>query len=52
MGFISYSFFIIFAAGFVCCVNHRGEWFIMEIVVGLIFGIFVGVIVGLQIRDY
>ena len=52
MGFISYLFFIIFAAGFVCCVNHRGEWFIMEIVCGLIFGVFVGVIIGLQIRDY
>ena len=52
MGFISYLFFIIFAAGFGCCVNHRGEWFIMEIVCGLIFGVFVGVIIGLQIRDY
>ena len=52
MGFISYLFFIIFAIGFVGCVNHRGEWFIMEIVWGLIFGIFVGVIIGLQIRDY
>ena len=30
----------------------KGEWFIMEIVVGLIFGIFVGVIIGLQISDY
>ena len=52
MGFISYLFFIIFAIGLVCCVYRRGEWFIMEIVIGLIFGIFVGVIVGLQIRDY
>ena len=52
MGFISYLIFIIIAIGFVGCVNHRGEWFIMEIVVGLIFGIFIGVIVGLQIRDY
>ena len=52
MGFISYLFFIIFAIGFVGCVNHKGEWFIMEIVCGLIFGIFIGVIVGLQIRDY
>ena len=52
MGFISYFIFVIIATGFVCCVNHKGEWFIMEIVVGLIFGIFVGVIIGLQISDY
>ena len=52
MGFISYFIFVIIAIGFVGYVNHRGEWFIMEIVVGLIFGIFVGVIIGLQIRDY
>ena len=55
MGFISYLIFIIFAIGFVGYVNHRGEWFIMDIlrvVVSLIFGIFIGVIVGLQIRDY
>ena len=52
MGFISYLFFIIFAIGIVGYVNHRGEWFIMEIIWGLIFGIFVGVIIGLQIRDY
>ena len=52
MGFIIYCIFVIIAIGFVCCVNHRGEWFIMEIVVGLIFGIFVGVIIGLQISDY
>ena len=52
MGFISYCIFVIIAIGFVGYVNRRGEWFIMEIVIGLIFGIFVGVIVGLQIRDY
>ena len=52
MGFISYFIFVIIAIGFVGYVNHRGEWFIMEIVVGLIFGVFVGVIIGLQIRDY
>ena len=52
MGFISYLVFIIIATGFVCCVNHRGEWFIMEIVIGLIFGIFVGVFVGVLISDY
>ena len=52
MGFISYFIFVIIAIGFVGYVNHRGEWFIMEIVVGLIFGIFVGVIIGLQISDY
>ena len=51
MGFISYLVFIIIAIGFVGYVNHRGEWFIMELVLGLIFGIFIGVIVGLQIRD-
>ena len=52
MGFISYLVFIIIAIGFVGSVNHRGEWFIMEIVVGLIFGIFVGVIIGVKISDY
>ena len=52
MGFISYFIFVIIAIGFVGYVNHRGEWFIMELVVGLIFGIFVGVIIGLQISDY
>ena len=52
MGFISYFIFVIIAIGFVGYVNHRGEWFIMEIVIGLIFGIFVGIIIGLQIRDY
>ena len=46
MGFISYLFFIIFAIGFVGCVNHRGEWFIMELlqaVVALMFGIIIGI---------
>ena len=52
MGFISYLFFVIIAIGLVCCVNHRGEWFIMEIVWGLIFGMFIGVIVGALISDY
>ena len=52
MGFVIYFIFVIIAIGFVGYVNHRGEWFIMEIVVGLIFGVFVGVIIGLQIRDY
>ena len=52
MGFISYFIFVIVAIGFVGYVNHRGEWFMMEIVIGLIFGIFVGVIIGLQISDY
>ena len=51
MGFISYLFFIIIAIGFVGYVNHREEWFIMEIVVGLIFGIFIGVIIGSKISD-
>ena len=52
MGFISYLFFIIIAIGFVGYVNNRGEWFIMEIVVGLIFGMFIGVIVGALLSDY
>ena len=52
MGFISYLIFIIIAIGFVGCVNHKGEWFIMEIVCGLIFGIFIGVIIGAKISDY
>ena len=52
MGFISYFIFVIIAIGLVCCVNRMGEWFIMEIVIGLIFGIFVGVIISLQISDY
>ena len=52
MGFISYLVFIIIAIGFVGYANHRGEWFMMEIVIGLIFGIFVGVIIGLQISGY
>ena len=51
MGFISYLFFIIIAIGFVGCVNHKGEWFIMEIIWGLIFGVFIGIIVGFQISD-
>ena len=54
MGFISYLFFIIFAIGFVCYVNHRGEWFIMELlqaVVALMFGIIIGIIMGLAISD-
>ena len=51
MGFISYLVFIIIAIGFVGHVNHRGEWFIMEIIWGLIFGIFIGVIVGSKISD-
>ena len=52
MGFISYFFFVIFAIGFVGYVNHRGEWFIMEIIWGLIFGVFIGIIAGLQLSDY
>ena len=52
MGFISYLVFIIIAIGFVGYVNHRGEWFIMEIIWGLIFGIFVGVIAGFKLNDY
>ena len=52
MGFISYLVFIIIAIGFVGYVNHRGEWFIMEIIWGLIFGIFIGVIIGSKISDY
>ena len=52
MGFISYFIFVIIAIGIVGYVNHKGEWFIMEIVIGLIFGVFIGIIVGLQIRDY
>ena len=52
MGFISYLVFIIIAIGFVGCVNHKGEWFIMEIIWGLIFGIFIGVIIGAKISDY
>ena len=52
MGFISYLVFIIIAIGFVGYVNHRGEWFIMELVLGLIFGIFIGVIIGSKISDY
>ena len=52
MGFISYLVFIIIAIGFVGCVNHKGEWFIMmELVWGLIFGTFVGVIIGSLISD-
>ena len=50
MGFISYLVFIIIAIGFVGCVNNKGEWFIMEIVIGLIFGIFVGVIFWIRDR--
>ena len=49
---VIYCIFVTFIIGFVCYINHRGEWFIMEIVVGLLYGIFVGVIIGLQIRDY
>ena len=52
MGFISYLVFIIIAIGFVGYVNHRGEWFIMEIIWGLIFGIFIGVIIGFKLSDY
>ena len=52
MGFISYLVFIIIAIGFVGYVNHRGEWFILEIIWGLIFGIFIGVIVGFKLSDY
>ena len=52
MGFISYLVFVIIAIWFVGYVNHRGEWFIMELVWGLIFGMFIGVIVGALINDY
>lgn len=52
MGFISYLFFVIIAIGFVGYVNYRGEWFIMEIIWGLIFGIFIGAIIGSKISDY
>ena len=54
MGFISYFVFVIVATGFVCCVNHIGEWFIMELlqaVVALMFGIIIGIIMGLAISD-
>ena len=54
MGFISYLVFIIIAIGFVCCVNHKGEWFIMgllQAVVALMFGIIIGIIMGLAISD-
>ena len=54
MGFISYLVFIIIAMGFVGYVNHRGEWFIMDIlrvVVALIFGLILGIIMGLVISD-
>ena len=54
MGFISYLVFVIIAIGFVGCVNHKGEWFIMDIlrvVVSLIFGIIIGIIMGLAISD-
>ena len=51
MGFISYLVFIIITIGFVGYVNHRGEWFIMEIIWGLIFGVFIGIIIGSQIKD-
>ena len=52
MGFVSYLVFIIIAIGFVGYVNHRGEWFIMEIVWGLIFGVFIGIIAGFKLSDY
>ena len=52
MGFISYFIFVIIAIGFVGYVNHRGEWFMMELVWGLIFGLFIGVIVGFKLSDY
>ena len=52
MGFISYLEFVMIATGFDGDVNHRGEWFIMEIIWGLIFGIFIGVIIGAKISDY
>ena len=42
MGFISYLFFIIFAIGFVGCVNHRGEWFIMKTIIFFILGVLIG----------
>ena len=54
MGYISYLFFIIFAIGFVGCVNHRGEWFMMEIlyaVLAFMFGLILGIIMGLVISD-
>ena len=54
MEFIIYFIFVIFAIGFVCYVNHRGEWFIMELlqaVVALMFGIIIGIIMGLAISD-
>ena len=53
MGFVSYLFFIIFAIGFVGYVNHKGEWFIMAMAfTALMFGVFIGVIMGLAISDY
>ena len=54
MGFIIYFIFIIFAIRFVCYVNRIGEWFIMELlqaVVALMFGIIIGIIMGLAISD-
>ena len=54
MGFVIYFIFVIFAIGFVGYVNHRGEWFIMELlqaVVALMFGIIIGIIMGLAISD-
>ena len=53
MGFISYFIFVIIAIGIVGYVNHRGEWFIMVMAfTALMFGVFIGVIIGLQISDY
>ena len=42
MGFISYLVFIIIAIGFVGCVNHKGEWFIMETIIFFILGVLIG----------
>ena len=52
---VIYCIFVTFIIGFVCYINHKGEWFIMdimEIVVCLISGILVGIIIGLQISNY